>query len=150
MSLTCAMSSSITVAGCAAVPRLERSGGLPPGSRSQRPVWARSQRIRPMSPRGRQNVGDNDADYRQHRPGGLMTTPFGRVLTAMITPFDSQGAVDHGTTWDLANHLIDTGSEGIVVGGTTGESPTLSTDEKVALFRAVAEAVGKRRSEKRR
>jgi 4-hydroxy-tetrahydrodipicolinate synthase len=73
-----------------------------------------------------------------------VTTPFGRVLTAMITPFDSDGAVDHGVVWDLANHLVDTGSEGLVVGGTTGESPTLSEDEKVALFRAVVEAVGSR------
>ncbi|MFH1105560.1 MAG: 4-hydroxy-tetrahydrodipicolinate synthase [Actinomycetota bacterium] len=73
-----------------------------------------------------------------------MTLPFGRLLTAMITPFDSDGAVDHGTVWDLANHIVDTGSDGIVVGGTTGESPTLDEDEKVAIFRAVVEAVGKR------
>jgi 4-hydroxy-tetrahydrodipicolinate synthase len=73
-----------------------------------------------------------------------MTTPFGRVLTAMITPFDEGGAVDHGTVWDLARHLVDTGTEGIVVAGTTGESPTLSDDEKVALFRAVVDAVGDR------
>lgn len=73
-----------------------------------------------------------------------MATPFGRVLTAMITPFDSSGAVDHGTVWDLARHLVDTGNDGIVVGGTTGESPTLDADEKVALFRAVVEAVGDR------
>lgn len=73
-----------------------------------------------------------------------MAAPFGRVLTAMITPFDSTGAVDHGAVWDLAHHLVETGSDGIVVAGTTGESPTLSADEKVALFRAVVEAVGER------
>jgi len=73
-----------------------------------------------------------------------MTTPFGRVLTAMITPFDGSGAVDHGTVWDLARHLVDTGNDGIVVAGTTGESPTLTADEKIALFRAVVEAVGDR------
>jgi 4-hydroxy-tetrahydrodipicolinate synthase len=71
-----------------------------------------------------------------------MVTPFGRVLTAMITPFDSAGAVDHGTVWDLARHLVETGSDGIVVAGTTGEGPTLDADEKIALFRAVVEAVG--------
>jgi 4-hydroxy-tetrahydrodipicolinate synthase len=71
-----------------------------------------------------------------------MVTPFGRVLTAMITPFDSSGAVDHGTVWDLARHLVETGNDGIVVAGTTGESPTLDADEKIALFRAVVEAVG--------
>lgn len=73
-----------------------------------------------------------------------MTTPFGRVLTAMITPFDAAGAVDHQTAWDLARHLVDTGSDGIVVAGTTGESPTLSADEKVALFGTVVDAVGSR------
>jgi len=73
-----------------------------------------------------------------------MATPFGRLLTAMITPFDSSGAVDHGTVWDLARHLIDTGNDGIVVAGTTGESPTLDVDEKVALFKAVVDAVGDR------
>jgi 4-hydroxy-tetrahydrodipicolinate synthase len=73
-----------------------------------------------------------------------MTAPFGPVLTAMITPFDASGAVDHATVWDLAKHLVDTGSDGIVVAGTTGESPTLSDDEKVGLFRAVVDAVGGR------
>lgn len=73
-----------------------------------------------------------------------MATPFGRVLTAMITPFDSSGALDHGAVWDLARHLVDTGNDGIVVAGTTGESPTLSTDEKLALFRGVVDAVGDR------
>jgi len=69
-----------------------------------------------------------------------MSPPFGRVLTAMITPFDAQGAVDHQAVWDLTRHLIDVGNDGIVVAGTTGESPTLSADEKAVLFRAVVEA----------
>ncbi|MFH2073137.1 MAG: dihydrodipicolinate synthase family protein, partial [Actinomycetota bacterium] len=73
-----------------------------------------------------------------------MNAPFGHVLTAMITPFDGEGNVDHGRVWELAGYLVDNGSDGIVVGGTTGEAPTLSTDEKVALFRAVVEAVGDR------
>lgn len=71
-----------------------------------------------------------------------MAAPFGHLLTAMITPFGTDGAVDHGRVWELAHHLVDTGSEGIVVAGTTGESPTLTDAEKVALFRAVVEAVG--------
>jgi 4-hydroxy-tetrahydrodipicolinate synthase len=70
-----------------------------------------------------------------------MAAPFGHVLTAMITPFDTEGAVDFGRVDELARHLVDTGSDGIVVAGTTGESPTLSDDEKVALFRTVVEAV---------
>ncbi|HSG79145.1 MAG TPA: dihydrodipicolinate synthase family protein, partial [Acidimicrobiia bacterium] len=69
-----------------------------------------------------------------------MTAPFGHVLTAMITPFEDGGAVDHGRVWDLARHLIGSGSDGIVVAGTTGESPTLSDDEKVALFKGVRDA----------
>ncbi len=73
-----------------------------------------------------------------------MAAPFGHLLTAMITPFDGGGAVDFGRVDELARHLVDTGSNGIVVAGTTGESPTLGDDEKVALFRAVVDAVGDR------
>jgi 4-hydroxy-tetrahydrodipicolinate synthase len=72
----------------------------------------------------------------------MSSTPFGRVLTAMITPFDSEGAVDYGAVAELALHLVENGSDGIVVAGTTGESPTLSGDEKVALFKGVVDAVG--------
>ena len=70
--------------------------------------------------------------------------PFGRVLTAMITPFTAEGAVDHDTAFRLARHLVDNGSDGLVVTGTTGESPTLSSDEKAALYVTVKEAVGDR------
>lgn len=70
--------------------------------------------------------------------------PFGRVLTAMITPFTADGAVDHDTAFRLARHLVDNGSDGLVVTGTTGESPTLSGDEKAALYVTVKEAVGDR------
>lgn len=69
---------------------------------------------------------------------------FGRVLTAMATPFDGSGAVAWGEVARLARHLADNGSDGIVVAGTTGESPTLSDEEKIRLFRAVKEAVGDR------
>jgi 4-hydroxy-tetrahydrodipicolinate synthase len=71
-------------------------------------------------------------------------TPFGEVLTAMITPFDDAGQVDHERAWRLARYLVDNGSDGLVVTGTTGESPTLSPDEKVALYRTIVEAVGER------
>ena len=57
---------------------------------------------------------------------------FGRVLTAMITPFRDDGQIDHEKAWNLARHLASHGSDGLVVTGTTGESPTLSEDEKVA------------------
>ena len=68
----------------------------------------------------------------------------GRLLTAMVTPFDANGAVDYSQAKRLALALIDSGSEGVVLAGTTGESPTLSHDEKMRLFVEVKEAVGSR------
>jgi 4-hydroxy-tetrahydrodipicolinate synthase len=71
--------------------------------------------------------------------------PFGRLLTAMVTPFTASGeAVDYGQAQRLAVALLDSGSDGVVVAGTTGEAPTLSEREKLDLFRAVKEAVGAR------
>ncbi|MGH8912064.1 MAG: 4-hydroxy-tetrahydrodipicolinate synthase [Acidimicrobiia bacterium] len=67
--------------------------------------------------------------------------PFGRVLTAMITPFSEEGHPDHERMWRLARFLSEHGSDGLVVTGTTGESPTLTKDEKIALYRTVVEAV---------
>ena len=72
----------------------------------------------------------------------LSPTPFGRLLTAMVTPFDGEGNVDFALAGRLACHLVDQGSDGIVVCGTTGESPTLSWDEQAQLLAAVREAVG--------
>ncbi|MFI0741873.1 4-hydroxy-tetrahydrodipicolinate synthase [Streptomyces sp. NPDC021100] len=71
-------------------------------------------------------------------------TPFGRVLTAMVTPFTSDGALDLDGAQRLAAHLVDAGNDGLVVNGTTGESPTTSDAEKAQLVRAVVEAVGDR------
>jgi 4-hydroxy-tetrahydrodipicolinate synthase len=65
----------------------------------------------------------------------------GRLLTAMVTPFDAEGKVDFEQAGMLARALLDSGSDGLVVGGTTGEAPTLSHDEKLKLFAAVKEAV---------
>lgn len=70
---------------------------------------------------------------------------FGRVITAMVTPFTPDlKEVDFDKAARLAELLVNTGSDSIVVAGTTGESPTLSTEEKLGLFRAVVEAVGDR------
>jgi 4-hydroxy-tetrahydrodipicolinate synthase len=66
----------------------------------------------------------------------------GRLLTAMITPFDESGAVDYGQAQQLALALLRSGSDGVVVAGTTGEVPTLTHDEKMGLFKAVKQAVG--------
>jgi 4-hydroxy-tetrahydrodipicolinate synthase len=70
--------------------------------------------------------------------------PFGRVITAMVTPFDRHGAVDLEQAARLAEHLISHGSDGLVICGTTGESPTLSWQEQKDLFLAVKAAVGGR------
>lgn len=69
---------------------------------------------------------------------------FGRLLTAMLTPFHPDESINHEAAAQLARHLVDTGTEGIVVTGTTGESPTLTAEEKLALYRTVKEAVGDR------
>ena len=73
--------------------------------------------------------------------GTLPASRFGRVLTAMITPFDGDGGLDLDGAQRLAGWLVDHGSDGLVVNGTTGESPTLSAAESIDLFRAVRQAV---------
>lgn len=70
--------------------------------------------------------------------------PFGRVITAMVTPFSADGAVDLALASRLAEHLVAQGSDGLVLCGTTGESPTLSWQEQHQLFAAVKEAVAGR------
>jgi 4-hydroxy-tetrahydrodipicolinate synthase len=66
---------------------------------------------------------------------------FGRLLTAMVTPFDENNRIDLNITTQLIEHLIATGSDGLVVAGTTGESPTLSHEEKITLFKHVVKVV---------
>src|SRR5713101_9288199 len=65
----------------------------------------------------------------------------GRLLTAMVTPFDDEGQVDYAQAKRLALALLDSGSDGVVVAGTTGEAPTLSHDEKLRLFAEVKSAI---------
>jgi 4-hydroxy-tetrahydrodipicolinate synthase len=67
---------------------------------------------------------------------------FGRVLTAMATPFGPDGALDLDGAQRLAQHLLDNGSDGLVVSGTTGESPTLTSDERQRLYTAIVEVAG--------
>ncbi|MFE9664487.1 MULTISPECIES: 4-hydroxy-tetrahydrodipicolinate synthase [unclassified Streptomyces] len=77
-------------------------------------------------------------------PTSTPQTPFGRVLTAMVTPFAADGALDLDGAQRLAAHLVDAGNDGLVVNGTTGESPTTTGAEKSDLVRAVLDAVGDR------
>lgn len=71
-----------------------------------------------------------------------MDAPFGRVLTAMVTPFTPDGELDLDAAQKVAAHLIDLGNDGLVVSGTTGESPTTSVEEDGRILAAVLEAVG--------
>src|SRR3954471_15939669 len=72
------------------------------------------------------------------------TAPFGRVLTAMVTPFTEDGKIDVEGAGRLAAHLVEHGHDGLVVSGTTGESPTTTDEEQLAVLRGVLEAVGDR------
>lgn len=69
---------------------------------------------------------------------------FGQVLTAMVTPFDNNENIDFDATRALVNHLIENGSDALVIAGTTGESPTLTTEEKISLYKFVVEVVDRR------
>ena len=66
----------------------------------------------------------------------------GRLITAMVTPFKENGEVDFARAKEFATALIDTGSDGLLIGGTTGESPSMNNDEKLELFKSVKDAVG--------
>lgn len=74
----------------------------------------------------------------------MRTARFGQVLTAMVTPFDAQGRIEEDGVARVVQHLLENGSDGVVVAGTTGESPTLSHDEKLRLFTLVKRAAGGR------
>ena len=67
---------------------------------------------------------------------------FGRLLTAMITPFDEEGNIDFPQARKLAKGLTQSGTDGLVIGGTTGESPSMSDEEKIQLFAEIKEEVG--------
>jgi 4-hydroxy-tetrahydrodipicolinate synthase len=69
---------------------------------------------------------------------------FGKIVTAMVTPFDHKGNIDFAKTTKLVDYLLENGTDSLVVAGTTGESPTLTTEEKVALFRHVVSVVNGR------
>jgi 4-hydroxy-tetrahydrodipicolinate synthase len=73
-----------------------------------------------------------------------MAVVLGEILTAIVTPFTRDGSVDLARFRALASHLVDNGSDGLVVTGTTGESPTLSDDERFALYEAAVDEVGGR------
>jgi 4-hydroxy-tetrahydrodipicolinate synthase len=74
----------------------------------------------------------------------MTTPPFGRLLTAMVTPFTPDGAVDLRRAGELADRLVSQGNDGLVVSGTTGEAPTTTREEKADLLRVVVDAVGGR------
>lgn len=71
-----------------------------------------------------------------------IAAPFGRMITAMVTPFDKDGAIDWNGVARLAQHLVDNGNDGIAVNGTTGEAPTTKSSEKLEIIRVVKSVVG--------
>ena len=73
---------------------------------------------------------------------GTHKAPFGRLLTAMVTPFDDAGEVDFKQAAELAKNLVAAGNDGLIVTGTTGEGPTLTEDEKLELYRVTRSAIG--------
>lgn len=73
-----------------------------------------------------------------------ITAPFGRLITAMVTPFKADASIDFDGVARLAEHLVATGHDGIVVNGTTGEAPTTSDDEKDEILKVVLSTVGSR------
>ncbi len=79
-------------------------------------------------------------------PGTFVNPPFGRLLTAMVTPFAQDGSVDEKQVAHLAEYLIDNGHDGLIVCGTTGEYSTMTDDENERVFAIVKEAVGDRAS----
>jgi 4-hydroxy-tetrahydrodipicolinate synthase len=87
----------------------------------------------------RPDVDGRDRQVPERSPN--MTPRFGRVITAMVTPFDDRGELDLDAAAELANWLVETGSDGLVLAGTTGESPALTDSECLALFRRVRQAV---------
>lgn len=79
-----------------------------------------------------------------HNQGTFATPIFGRLLTAMVTPFAADGSVDEAQTVKLAEYLVDNGHDGLVVCGTTGEYSTMTDDENERVFQIVKDAVGHR------
>ena len=71
-----------------------------------------------------------------------IAAPFGRMITAMVTPFDKDGAIDWDGVARLAQHLVDNGHDGIAVNGTTGEAPTTKSSEKLEIIKVVKSVVG--------
>ncbi len=74
----------------------------------------------------------------------MSSKPFGRVITAMVTPFAEDGSVNYEVAEKLAFDLVERGNDGLVICGTTGESPTLTWEEEYQLYKAVKGAVGDR------
>jgi 4-hydroxy-tetrahydrodipicolinate synthase len=72
----------------------------------------------------------------------IIQPPFGRLITAMVTPFNKDGAIDWDGVAKLAQHLVDTGHDGIAVNGTTGEAPTTKSSEKLEIIKVVKSVVG--------
>src|SRR6266545_1185318 len=99
---------------------------------------------RPQHPNRRPTRSGSLTPMVSAAPSSPSRPPFGRVATAMVTPFAADRSLDLDAAQRLASYLVDNGNDALVVSGTTGESPTTTDAEKVDLLRAVMEAVGDR------
>src|SRR6266511_4297276 len=99
---------------------------------------------RPQHPNRRPTRSGSLTPMVSAAPSSSSRPPFGRVATAMVTPFAADRSLDLDAAQRLASYLVDNGNDALVVSGTTGESPTTTDAEKVDLLRAVLEAVGDR------
>ena len=79
-----------------------------------------------------------------HKQTTQIEPPFGRLITAMVTPFTAEGSIDWDGVAKIAEHLANTGHDAIAVNGTTGEAPTTKTSEKLEIIRVVKSTVGDR------
>ena len=134
-------------AACCTRSAATRRGSSWRGTRPTSPRWPGStRRVVTCGSTALVSRGRRAGRYRQ--PMSPVTAspgrPFGRVLTAMVTPFDVDGGLDLARAEELASHLVELGNDGLVVNGTTGESPTTTDTEKAELIRAVVGAVGDR------
>src|SRR5207237_5988264 len=115
------------------------------GVRPWRPARAREAPRAPGPPHDRPRQAPVTA-REPLRPESYNPGMLGEVLTAIVTPFDADGAVDYERFRELATYLVEHGSDGLVVGGTTGEAPTRSADEPLELARRAVDALGDRRT----
>src|SRR6266550_4007153 len=132
---------------CRASSRTRKSCSAAPGSSSRSATThSPEKRLSPesCSPSTSSRAFSLESPWGSRGSWSKMGLVLGQVLTAVVTPFAEDGSLNVEAFKRLCVHLVENGSDGIVVAGTTGEAPTLSDEERLALFAAAIEAVGDR------